>query len=47
MFRLLTGSSFQGVNKRFVLLFENENDRILHTGYFLPKEEKKILKWCD
>ena len=37
----LTNPSFQGVNKLFVLPFENENDRILHSSYYLPKIEKK------
>ena len=33
--------SFQGVNRLFVLLFWNENDRKVHTGYYLPKVEMK------
>ena len=33
--------SFQGVNKLLVLLFENEGDRIVHTGYYLRKIEIK------
>ena len=31
----LIGPSFQGVNKLFVFLFENKNDREVHTGYYL------------
>ena len=33
--------SFQGVNRLFVLSFENENDRTLHSNYYLPKVEIK------
>ena len=33
--------SFQGVNSLFVLLLENENDRNIHTRYYLPKVEIK------
>ena len=33
----LIGPSFQGVNRLFVLLFENITDRVVHTGYYLPK----------
>ena len=33
----LIGPSFQGVNRLFVLLFENITDRAVHTGYYLPK----------
>ena len=32
---------FQGVNTLFVLTFENEEDRKVHTGYYLPKVELK------
>ena len=32
---------FQGVNILFVLSFENEGDRKVHTGYNLPKVETK------
>ena len=32
---------FQGVNRLFVLSFENENDRTLHSTYYLPKVEIK------
>ena len=37
----LVNSSFQGVNRLFVLYFENENDRISHSTYYLPKVEIK------
>ena len=37
----LIDPSFQGVNWLFVLLFENEGDRKVHTGYYLPKVEIK------
>ena len=33
----LINPSFQGVNRLFVLSFENENDRISHSTYYLPK----------
>ena len=32
---------FQGVNRLFVLLFENEEDGKVHTGYYIPKVEIK------
>ena len=34
--------SFQGVNRLFVLSFENENVRTAHTGYYLPKVDQSI-----
>ena len=37
----LTNPSFQGVNRLFVLSFENENDRTSHSNYYLPKVEIK------
>ena len=37
----LINPSFQGVNKLFVLSFQNENDRISHSTYYLPKVEIK------
>ena len=37
----LVNLSFQGVNKLFILSFENENDRTLHSNYYLPKVEIK------
>ena len=35
----LIDPSFQGVNRLFVLSFENEEDRKVHIGYYLPKVE--------
>ena len=32
---------FQGVNRLFVLSFENENDRTVHTKYYLSNVEIK------
>ena len=37
----LVDPSFQGVNRPFVLSFENENDRTSHSTYYLPKVEIK------
>ena len=37
----LIDPSLQGVNRLFVLLFEDNGDRKVHTGYFLPKAEMK------
>ena len=37
--------SFQGVNRLFVLSFENENDRRSHSTYYLPKVEIKIKNY--
>ena len=37
----LINPSFQGVNRLFVLSFENENDSISHSTYYLPKVELK------
>ena len=37
----LIDSSFQGVNRFFVLLFENNTNRTLHTKYYLPTVEIK------
>ena len=34
-------SSFQGVNRLFVLSFETENVRTSHSNYYLPKVEMK------
>ena len=39
--RYLIDPSFQGVNRIFVLWFENRTDRELHIEYFLPKVEIK------
>ena len=35
----LIDPSFQGVTKLFLLLFENNYDRTVHTECFLPKVE--------
>ena len=37
----LINPSFQGVNRLFVLAFENENGRTSHSTYYLPKAEIK------
>ena len=37
----LINPSFQGVNRLFVLFFENENDGTSHSTYYLPKEKIK------
>ena len=37
----LINPSFQGVNRLFVLSFENENDRTSYSTYYLPKVEIK------
>ena len=37
----LIDPSFPGVNRLFVLSFENSADRTTHTEYFLPKVEIK------
>ena len=37
----LINQSFQGVNRLFVLAFENENGRTSHSTYYLPKVEIK------
>ena len=37
----LINPSFQGVNRLFVLSFENENDRTSHSTYYLLKLETK------
>ena len=37
----LVNPSFQGVNRLFVLPFEKENGRTLHSTYYLPKVEIK------
>ena len=37
----LINPSFQGVNRLFVLSFENENDRTSHSTYCLPKVKIK------
>ena len=37
----LINPSFQGVNRLFVLPFKNEDDRISHSTFYLPKVEIK------
>ena len=37
----LINPSLQGVNRLFVLSFENENDRTSHSTYYFPKVEIK------
>ena len=37
----LINPNFQGVNRLFVLPFENENDRTSHSTFYLPKVELK------
>ena len=37
----IVNPSFQGVNRLFVLSFENEADRTSHSTYYLPKVEIK------
>ena len=37
----LVDLNFQGVNRHFVLSFENEDDRTSHSTYYLPKVEIK------
>ena len=37
----LINPSFQGVNRLFVLSFENKNDRTSHSIYYIPKVEIK------
>ena len=38
----LIDPTFQGVNRLCVLSLENEGDRKVHTGYYLPKVETNI-----
>ena len=37
----LINPSFQGASRRFVLSFKNEDDRISHSTYYVPKVELK------
>ena len=39
--KFLIDPSFQGVNRLFLLLYQNEDDRKVHTWYYLPKVEIK------
>ena len=41
----LVEPSFQGVNRLFVLAFENDDDRISDDGYYLPTVEIKDYKF--
>ena len=43
----LINPSFQGVNRLFVLSFENENDRTSYSTHYLPKVEIKDYKCYD
>ena len=40
-FYFLIDPSFQGVNWHFVFSFENKNDRIVHTIFYVPTVEIK------
>ena len=37
----LVEPSFQGINRIFILAFENDTQRTSHSGYFLPNVEIK------
>ena len=37
----LTEPSFQGVNRLFILVFENDTQRTSHSGYYLPNGKIK------
>ena len=41
----LVEPSFQGVNRLFVLAFENDAQRISDSGYYLPNAEIKIYNF--
>ena len=41
IFESLVDPSFQGVNRRFALSFENEDDGRSHSNYYLAKVEVK------
>ena len=41
IFKSLSDPSFQGVNRLFLLSFENEDDRKSHSSYYLPKVTTK------
>ena len=43
----LSDPSFQGVDRLFVLLFENRTYRTVHTIYYVPKVEKKYNAIID
>ena len=40
-FKYLVDQGFLGVNRLFILTFENNTDRKLHTKYYIPKVEIK------
>ena len=40
----LISPSFEGVNRLFVLSFENQDDRKSHSTYYLPKVEIKVCR---
>ena len=42
---LIIDRSFQGVNRLAVFSFENETDRVVHTGHYLPKVQTKDSKF--
>ena len=35
--------NFQGVNRLFVLAFENDTQRTSHSGYYLPNVENVMI----
>ena len=39
----LVESSFQGVDRLFVLAFENDTQRTSHSDYYLPNAEIRII----
>ena len=43
----LVNPSFQGLNRLFVLSFENENDRTSRSTYFFSKSRNKKLQCYD
>ena len=45
--KYLVGPSFQGVNRLFVLAFENGDDRTSNNEYYLPTVKNKRLQDCD
>ena len=40
-FKYLVDQGFLGLNRLFILMFENNTDRKLHTKYYIPKVEIK------
>ena len=43
----LIDQTFQGVNRLFILSFENKDDRNVHTKYFIPNVEIKDYNVID